>query len=216
VPRKWKRRWIRRKAQEEEWPGYVEWNVVTKGSDLGSKNTQSRNEVLGGGRWSRTEPTIIEATIWPTVPATDDNGWWWVWSSRWNVWQGKPKYSEKTCPIAALSTTYPTWPDPGSNPGRCYGKPATNRPSYGTALFGAYSEVSILVEVRRSCYCPCSPVFVLFLLFDFEVQLQKLMLALDFSRRVASVLKQLVKCLKYDMCYLISTSNILTPVWKIK
>jgi hypothetical protein len=27
-------------------------------------------------------------------------------------------YSEKTCPRATLSTTNPTWPDPGSNPGR--------------------------------------------------------------------------------------------------
>jgi hypothetical protein len=31
---------------------------------------------------------------------------WWVWSSRCNEnWQGKPKYSEKTCPSATLSTT---------------------------------------------------------------------------------------------------------------
>jgi hypothetical protein len=27
---------------------------------------------------------------------------------------------------AALSTTNPTWPDPGSKPGRCDGKPATD------------------------------------------------------------------------------------------
>jgi hypothetical protein len=39
------------------------------------------------------------ATVWPIVPASDDR--WWVWSSRWNAnWQGKPKYSEKTCPSA--------------------------------------------------------------------------------------------------------------------
>jgi hypothetical protein len=51
---------------------------------------------------------------------------------RWNEdWQGKPKYSEKTCPSATLSTTNPTWPDPGLNPGRRGGKPATNRLSYG-------------------------------------------------------------------------------------
>jgi hypothetical protein len=29
----------------------------------------------------------------------------------------------------------PTWPDPGLNPGRRGGKPATNRLSYGAALF---------------------------------------------------------------------------------
>jgi hypothetical protein len=33
-----------------------------------------------------------------------------------------------------LSTTNPTWPDPGSNPGRRGGKPATNHLSYGVAI----------------------------------------------------------------------------------
>jgi hypothetical protein len=56
------------------------------------------------------------------------------WSSRWNEnWWGKPKYSEKTYPSATLSTTNPTWLDPGSKPGRCNGKLATNRLSYGAA-----------------------------------------------------------------------------------
>jgi hypothetical protein len=77
------------------------------------------------------------ATICPIIiPALDDR-WWWVWSSRWNEnWQGKPKYSEKTCPSAALCTTNPIWSDLGSNPGRHGGKPATNL-SYGTAIFFA-------------------------------------------------------------------------------
>jgi hypothetical protein len=62
-------------------------------------------------------------------------GWLWGWRIiRWNVdWQGKPKYSEKTCPSATLSTTNLPWPDPASNPGRRGGKPATNRLSYGAA-----------------------------------------------------------------------------------
>jgi hypothetical protein len=61
-------------------------------------------------------------------------GWLW-WGSVWwiEVWQGKPKYSEKTCPSTSLSTTNPTWPDPGSNPGRRGGMSATNRLSYGAA-----------------------------------------------------------------------------------
>jgi hypothetical protein len=64
------------------------------------------------------------------------SGWLWGWRIiRWNEdWQGKPKYSEKTCQSATLSRTNPTWPDPGSNPGRRGGKPATNRLSYGAAL----------------------------------------------------------------------------------
>jgi hypothetical protein len=63
-------------------------------------------------------------------------GWLWGWRIiRWNEdWQGNPKYSEKICPSATLSTKNPTWPDPGSNPGRRGGKPATNRLSYGAAL----------------------------------------------------------------------------------
>jgi hypothetical protein len=36
-----------------------------------------------------------------------------------------------------LSTTNPTWPDPGSNPGRRGGKPATNRLCYGAAQYPA-------------------------------------------------------------------------------
>jgi hypothetical protein len=50
-----------------------------------------------------------------------------------NEWQRKPKYSEEICPSAAVSTTDPTWLEPGSNPGRRCGKPATDRLSYGTA-----------------------------------------------------------------------------------
>jgi hypothetical protein len=58
-----------------------------------------------------------------------------LWSNWWNEdWQGKTKYSEKTCASATLSTTNPTSPDPESNPGRRGGKPATNRLSYGAAF----------------------------------------------------------------------------------
>jgi hypothetical protein len=61
-------------------------------------------------------------------------GWLWWWRIWWNEdWQGKPKFLEKTCPSATLSTTNPTWPDPGANPGRRGGKPATNRLSYDAA-----------------------------------------------------------------------------------
>jgi hypothetical protein len=47
--------------------------------------------------------------------------------------QGKPKYSEKTCPVQ-LCATNPTWIDPGANPGLRGERPATNRLSRGTAL----------------------------------------------------------------------------------
>jgi hypothetical protein len=58
-------------------------------------------------------------------------------SNWWNKnWQGKPKYSEKTYPSATLSTTKSHMTDPVSNPGPAgTGKPATNRLSYGAAVF---------------------------------------------------------------------------------
>jgi hypothetical protein len=40
----------------------------------------------------------------------------------------------KTCPSATLSTTNPTWTEPGSNPGLRGGRPAANRLSDGTPL----------------------------------------------------------------------------------
>jgi hypothetical protein len=82
---------------------------------------------------------------WPTVPAPD-GGWWWVWSSRWNGWQGKRKHSEKTCPGVALSTTNSALLYQGSNPGRG-GNLATNRLSYGTA--GA--AVTVTRDIIKCC-----------------------------------------------------------------
>jgi hypothetical protein len=75
----------------------------------------------------RLSPLGTCATNWSIVPSPDGRSW--VCSSRWNEnWQGKPKYSEKTCPSATSSTTNPTWPDLDLNPGRHGGKPATNPP----------------------------------------------------------------------------------------
>jgi hypothetical protein len=70
---------------------------------------------------SETESACYCDHYWPVVPAPDDR-WWWLWSNWWNGdWQGKPKYSEKTYPSATLSTTNPTWRDPGSNPAAAVG-----------------------------------------------------------------------------------------------
>jgi hypothetical protein len=86
---------------------------------------------------------------WTIVPAPDDR-WWWLWRNWWKEdWQGKPKkYSEKTCPSATLSTTNPKVLDPGLNPGRRGGKPATNRLSYIAAYESVTREVfyNILTE----------------------------------------------------------------------
>jgi hypothetical protein len=84
--------------------------------------------------WSWTESTITEDTQWPVVPAPDDDESWWVWSNKWNAWQGKPKlkYLKKTCPSDVLFTTNPTWPGPCWNQVRRGWKLATNRLNYGT------------------------------------------------------------------------------------
>jgi hypothetical protein len=87
---------------------------------------------------------------WPIVPASDDRRWW-LWRNWWNeVWQGKPKYSEKTCPSATLSTTNPTWLDPILNPGRRDGKPATNRLSYGAAFRDLLNACQFGFRARHS------------------------------------------------------------------
>jgi hypothetical protein len=84
---------------------------------------------VGGGVQTGTTRHVGHLLAYCTCP-----GWLWGWRIWWNEWQKKPKYSEKTCLSAILSTTNPTWPDPGLNLGRRGGKPATNRFSYGTAL----------------------------------------------------------------------------------
>jgi hypothetical protein len=93
--------------------------------------------LLGGG--VQLGPLSMAATDWPIV-ACPRWLWWRIW---WNEdWQDKLKYSEKTRPSATLSTTNPTWPDPGSNPG-CRGeKPVTNRLSYGAAYLSHLSQNS--------------------------------------------------------------------------
>jgi hypothetical protein len=90
--------------------------------------------ILGGGVQTGSTRHVGHLLAYCTCP-----GWLWGWKSWWNEWKGKPKYSEKTCPDATLSTTNPTWPDPGLKPGRRGGKPATNRFSYGAAILIYYS-----------------------------------------------------------------------------
>jgi hypothetical protein len=63
---------------------------------------------------------------------TDDR--WWGWSSRWNEnCQGKPKYSEKTCPSATLFTTNRTCTHLSLKPGHGGEKSAANPLIYGMA-----------------------------------------------------------------------------------
>ena len=79
----------------------------------------------------------------------------------------------KTCPSATLSTTNPTWTDPGSSPVLRGRRPATNRLSHGKSRYSAgevcrlnldvsnLSRCSLLEkwDVRFECL-PCARVFV--------------------------------------------------------
>jgi hypothetical protein len=70
-----------------------------------------------------------------------DDRWGWLWRNWWNEdWQGKPKYSGKTCPSATLSTTNSTWLDPGLKPGCRGGKPETNRLSWWAVTISGLSS----------------------------------------------------------------------------
>jgi hypothetical protein len=54
----------------------------------------------------------------------------------------------KSCRSATLSTTNPTWTDPGLNPGLRGERPATNRLSHGTAhICGLAIQTVTLVYV---------------------------------------------------------------------
>jgi hypothetical protein len=53
---------------------------------------------------------------------------------------GETEVLGENLPSATLSTTYPTWIDPGANPGLRGERPATNRLSHGTACHEPISE----------------------------------------------------------------------------
>jgi hypothetical protein len=85
------------------------------------------------GSWG---PNWVHSARRPLLAYYTCPEWLWGWRIWWNEdWQGKPKYSEKTCPSATLFTTNPTLLDPVSNTNCHGGNPATNRLSYGAAFY---------------------------------------------------------------------------------
>jgi hypothetical protein len=69
----------------------------------------------------RLNPLGTSVTVWPVVPAPDYDGLWWMWNSRWNDWQGKPKYSRKPVPMSLCLPQMPH--DLCWNPGHRGGNP---------------------------------------------------------------------------------------------
>jgi hypothetical protein len=96
--------------------------------------------IVGGGVQTGSSRQVGHLLAYCTCPR-----WLWGWRIWWNEWQGKPKYSEKTCP----------------DPGRRGGKPATNRFSYGAAFPNPLQTTSSQPEQHPELnkfdrYC-CSP-----------------------------------------------------------
>jgi hypothetical protein len=56
----------------------------------------------------------------------------------------------KICPSATLSTTNPTWTDPGTNPGLRGGRPAANRLSHGTSLDMKLLRIHFLLQMKAN------------------------------------------------------------------
>jgi hypothetical protein len=55
------------------------------------------------------ESNWVHSALRPLMAYCVSPGWLWWWRNWWNEgWQENPKYSEKTCSSAALSTTNPT------------------------------------------------------------------------------------------------------------
>jgi hypothetical protein len=85
--------------QLETNPYIIKW---IRGADSSFSNQQIR--IVGGGVQTGSTRHVSHWMTCCTCP-----GWLWWGRIWWNEdWQGKPKYSEKTCPSATLSTTNPT------------------------------------------------------------------------------------------------------------
>jgi hypothetical protein len=93
-------------------------DYILRSRDSGSRTTDClrfrvtlRQSVLFffniGGGW---RSYWVHSALRPLLAYYTCPGWLWGWRSWWTerFWQGKRKYSEKTCPDATLSTTNPT------------------------------------------------------------------------------------------------------------
>jgi hypothetical protein len=72
------------------------------------------------------------------------------------IFAGETEVLGENLPSATLSTTNPTWIDPGANPGVRGERPATNRLSHGTAFL----PVTIFFFIFASLFCIFSSFFL--------------------------------------------------------
>jgi hypothetical protein len=92
--------------------------------------------ILGGVRLNESLGTAasIDLLYQPRMIGDDDCGE----IGGMKIGMGNRSTRRKPALVPLLSTINPTWLDPGLNPGRRSGKPATSRLSYGAALTQAY------------------------------------------------------------------------------
>jgi hypothetical protein len=94
-------------------------------------------------------------------------GWLWGWRIWWNDdWQGKPKYSEKTCPRATSSTTNPTWPD------RARTRAATVH-EYLISMSNMHNYASVTTDYKKKNRIKCIT-RIIFVLGDIKVTVHTL------------------------------------------
>jgi hypothetical protein len=103
-------------------------------------------------KWCRTQSTVTEAItglLYQPRMMDDECGG--------ISGEGNRSTRKESCHSAALSTTNPTWPDPGSNTGlRRGGKPATNSVSHRTASIYLWTSSLFIFYWRRACVERCN------------------------------------------------------------
>jgi hypothetical protein len=93
---------------------------------------ESRNLLFSPWRWwVRPKRGCLLTLAYYAFPR-----WYEFWTAtvEWYIDGENRRTRRKTCPSATLSTTNPTWIDPGTNPGLRGERLATNDLSHGTAL----------------------------------------------------------------------------------
>jgi hypothetical protein len=105
-------------------------------------------------KWKRRQQTygaipFISSAYLLTLAYYAFPRWYEFGERRWNdIDRGNRKTRRKTCPSATLSTTNPTWIDPGANPGLRGERPPTNDLSRGT-VSSAYLLVYVCCSGKR-------------------------------------------------------------------
>jgi hypothetical protein len=88
---------------------------------------------------------------WPIVPVPGDCEDGEVGGLKW-FWQGKPKYSEKTCPGAILSTTNPTCQTRARTRAAAVGSQRLTASAMARPSLGSYTDNSIVLSEFLSSY----------------------------------------------------------------